>query len=125
VKLRAIHLIRHLERIERDLEELRKLDSALKEDRGYAARLRGSVQDESIRLEQIKTWLMQQVVRAPDEAPRDEVQVQLEAVSQPRPEIIIPGGTKIQGPARAVRSDKTAKTKKEPEKKKSFEFRYN
>ena len=123
MKLRAIHLIRHLERIERDLDELRKLDSTLKEDRGYAARLKGSVQDEMVRLEQIQTRLMQQVVRAPEEARRDPVQVQLEAVSQPRPEIIIPG--KIQGPARGVRTDKPVKVRKEPEKKKSFEFRYN
>lgn len=123
MKLRAIHLIRHLERIERDLEELRKLDSTLKEDRGYAVRLKGSVQDEMVRLEQIQTRLMQQVVRAPEESPKDAVQSQLEAVTQPRPEIIIPG--KIQGPARGVRPEKPAKVRKEPEKKKSFEFRYN
>lgn len=123
MKLRAIHLIRHLERIERDLEELRKLDSTLKEDRAYAVRLKGSVQDEILRLEQVQHRLLQQVVRAPEEAPRDAVQAQLEAVSQPRPEIIIPN--KIQGPARGVRPEKAVKIRKEPEKKKSFEFRYN
>lgn len=119
MKLRAIHIIRHLERIERDLEELRKLDSTLKGDRPYAARLKGSVQDETIRLEQIKERLLQQVVRAPDEtAAAPEVRLP-PPERRPGPEIILPDKSQPQ------KSRPVKKPVKEPEKKKTFEFRYN
>ncbi len=126
VKLRAVHLLRHLEKVERDLEELKRLEQGLKDDRGYAARLRESLVDEQLRLEQVRSRLLQQVVKAPPERDEDPVQHQLEAIQAPQrraPELILPdsrkkGETKVEG-------EKRARPKDEPKKKPSFSFKYD
>ncbi|HMZ38134.1 MAG: hypothetical protein K1X70_18445 [Leptospirales bacterium] len=121
VKLRAVHLLRHLERVERDLEELKRLEQGLKDDRAYTARLRDSLVDEQLRLEQSRARLLQQVVKAPPEKVVDAVQNQLDAIAAPQrraPELILPEGkrkTEEKKPKRAV----------EEKKKPSFNFKYD
>lgn len=133
MKLRAVHLIRHVERVDRDLEELRRLEQSLKEDRGYAARLRDSLIDETMRLEQIKNRIMSQVVKAPLELPsEDPVERQLAAIEAGtrKPELVIP--------AASNRAEKHAEEKRLPrakdekkvaadsgKKRASFDFKYD
>src|SRR5262245_38599241 len=46
VKLKAAHLLRRLEQIDRDLEELDRLKNTIKDDRNYADRVRASLAEE-------------------------------------------------------------------------------
>lgn len=102
MKLRAIHLLNRMERIERDLNEMQTLRSTLQDDRDYAGRLRSSLQDETLRLRELQSQILAQViqnppaelvpesgipaaVRAPEPAPVAA------AHDAPAPEIILPG----------------------------------
>lgn len=133
MKLRAVHLIRHVERVERDLEELRRLEQSLKEDRGYAARLRDSLIDETMRLEQIKNRIMSQVVKAPAELPaEDPVERQLAAIEAGtrKPELVIPSQSarteKPQEEKRPARIKEEKKAAGEGAKKRAtFDFKYD
>lgn len=65
MNLRVIHLLRKVERIDRDIEELDALLSTLQMDREYSARLRDSLIEESFRLRQLKQRIHSQVIRIP------------------------------------------------------------
>ncbi|MBL8019770.1 MAG: hypothetical protein JNM27_08910 [Leptospirales bacterium] len=133
MKLRAVHLIRHVERVERDLEELRRLEQSLKEDRGYAVRLRDSLIDETMRLEQIKSRIMSQVVKAPVDLPaEDPVERQLAAIEAGtrKAELVIPAQAgrsekpiEEKRPAR-VREEKKAAAES-GKKRSAFDFKYD
>ncbi|MCB1140107.1 MAG: hypothetical protein KDK23_15205 [Leptospiraceae bacterium] len=64
MKLKVIHLLRRLERIERDLEELDGMLSSLPMDREYSLRLRDSLIEESSRLKEFKQKILLQRVVA-------------------------------------------------------------
>lgn len=90
MNLRVIHLLRKLERIDRDIEELDALMSTLQMDREYSARLRDSLVEESFRLRQLKQRINSQVIRIPPhieamlaDGRRPEINV--------RPDITLPG----------------------------------
>lgn len=130
LKLKVIHLLRRLERIERDLEELDGMLSGLPMDREYSIRLRDSLIEESSRLKDFKQKILTQRVISEGSATlaetdateeSSEVSIQLpskEAVSngrsKPRP------GRKTQAPAARPA---TTDTKQETEKP-AFEFRF-
>lgn len=146
VKLRAVHLLRKLETIERDLLELDTLQDRIREDRVYADRLRSSLVEESVRLRNLKSRILSQVIRNPPEVLRSLPRAQTTAATtdnapstQAPPEIILPGkaapsarktapvpGTDPEPePKKATRPAKdrprAQKGQDEPE---SFEFRY-
>ena len=56
-----------MERIERDLNEISGLRATLQDDREYTARLRTSLQDETIRLRELQTKILAQVIHSPPE----------------------------------------------------------
>ncbi|MBU44365.1 MAG: hypothetical protein CMN76_14180 [Spirochaetaceae bacterium] len=62
LKLKVIHLLRRLERIERDLEELDGMLAGLPMDREYSLRLRDSLIEESSRLKDFKQKILTQRV---------------------------------------------------------------
>jgi hypothetical protein len=105
MKLKAAHLLRRLERIHRDLEELDDLQKSIREDREYAGRLRNSLVDESIRLNTLRERVLTQVIRPPEQqgtgywqrlqgdqnAPTAQVPLKRkESAPPPRSEISIP-----------------------------------
>ncbi len=65
MNLRVVHLLRKVERIDRDIEELEALLGTLQMDREYSARLRDSLVEESFRLRQLKQRINAQVIRIP------------------------------------------------------------
>ncbi|MCB1303903.1 MAG: hypothetical protein KDK37_06485 [Leptospiraceae bacterium] len=67
MKLKVIHLLRRLERIERDLEELDGMLAGLRMDREYSVRLRDSLIEESARLKEFKQQILTQRVLATEE----------------------------------------------------------
>lgn len=66
MNLRVIHLIRKVERIDRDLEELDSLLGTLQMDREYSLRLRDSLIEESFRLKQFRQKITSQIIRIPE-----------------------------------------------------------
>ncbi len=58
-------MLRRVERIDRDLEELENIQNSIREDRDYAGRLRESLIDESIRLDNLKGRIFSQIVINP------------------------------------------------------------
>ncbi|MCR9144454.1 MAG: hypothetical protein NXI24_19605 [bacterium] len=116
MKLRAIHLLNRMERIERDLSEISTLRSTLQDDREYTSRLRTSLQDETVRMRELQAKILTQVIQNPPEAlariaAADSAAPRPVAVARPAlapegdaenmlrpPEIIIPaGGGKSKG----------------------------
>lgn len=87
MKLKVIHLIRRLERIERDLEELQNLENSLSPDREYASRLYDSMQEEEIRLSNMKNRILSQVVKNP---PQNLSEIPIPHFEITTPEIKIP-----------------------------------
>ena len=65
MKLRVVHLIRKLDKIDRDLEELGGLRNRIQEDREYAGRLSESVAEETTRLKRLRSKILAQVIRPP------------------------------------------------------------
>lgn len=57
-----------MERIERDLSEISTLRSTLQDDREYTTRLRTSLQDETVRLRELQTKILTQVIHNPPES---------------------------------------------------------
>jgi hypothetical protein len=97
VKLKAIHLLRRLERIDRDLEELQQLQNSIQEDRAYARTLKESLSEEFSRLRQFKSRILTQIITNPPPELSGEESAPLRTpVSTPgtheirRPEISIP-----------------------------------
>jgi len=66
MNLRVIHLLRKVERIDRDVEDLDALLETLQMDREYSARLRDSLVEEAFRLRQLKQRINSQVIRVPE-----------------------------------------------------------
>ncbi len=137
VKIKVIHLLRRLERIDRDLEELDRLKATIQEDREYAERLRDSLAEESRRLHQLRDRILVQVVlHPPDEKTWAAVDAVIPAavagmppvVERSRePEVIVP--RKKIPPPRATREEErkpAAKNGRNPHKSDApFQFRYN
>lgn len=65
MNLKVIHLIRKLERIDRDLEEIQTMLNTIQMDREYSKKLKDSLIDEYHRLKQLKTTILKQVVLIP------------------------------------------------------------
>lgn len=63
LKLKVIHLIRRLERIERDLEELDQLQTSLHMDREYSRKLKESLLEESVRLKDLRDSILSQRIQ--------------------------------------------------------------
>ena len=139
VKIKVIHLLRRIERIDRDLEELERLEGAIQQDREYSERLRESLSEESGRLHQLRKRILDQVVRGAPERqaapgkPRPKAAHPTPPPSQDaagEPEIILPTRRKARGPARvqapAAKTDNGAGRKKLKKSEATpFQFRYN
>lgn len=65
VKLKVVHLLRRMERIHRDMQELENLQNAIRDDRDYADRLKNSLVDESLRLSELKRKILSQIIKNP------------------------------------------------------------
>jgi hypothetical protein len=57
-----------MERIERDLSEIQTLRSTLQDDREYSSRLRHSLQDETVRMRELQSRILSQVILNPPTA---------------------------------------------------------
>ncbi len=95
MKLKVIHLIRRLERIERDLEELGNLQNTIHEDREYAGRLRDSLVEETLRLKKLRNRLYSQIIKNPpvealQERPFTEAAAVADGDRASSPEIVLP-----------------------------------
>ncbi|MFN3604338.1 MAG: hypothetical protein ACK4UJ_06490 [Leptonema sp. (in: bacteria)] len=66
--LKAIHLIRKLERIERDIEEIHNLLQNLQMDREYSGKLKDSLLEEYHRLKNLKSEILKQKIYVPPES---------------------------------------------------------
>ncbi|MDW7975076.1 MAG: hypothetical protein RMI35_00810 [Leptospiraceae bacterium] len=66
MNLKVIHLIRKLERIERDIEEIQNMLNTLPSDREYFPKLKDSLLDEYHRLNQLKKEIYKQTVYIPE-----------------------------------------------------------
>lgn len=149
MKLRAVHLLRKLETIERDLLELDTLQDRIRDDRIYADRLRSSLTDEAMRLKGLRTRILSQVIRNPPEMLLNPPSVSSLEELVPEgirgPEIIIPGkavgravpkanaNDENQSPVDAIEPkgskpappvSKRKKKNGDPAEKDAFEFRY-
>lgn len=67
MNIKVIHLIRKLERINRDIEEITNLISTLQMDREYSAKLKDSLIEEYHRLKNLKKEIFKQVIFIPPE----------------------------------------------------------
>ena len=130
LKLKVIHLLRRLERIERDLEELDGMLSGLPMDREYSLRLRDSLIEESSRLKDFKQKILTQRVISDnpsaiestenaDSPESSEVSIQIPekgsaSNGKPRPK------TQRKAPPAAARTEKKEKKEEKP----AFEFRF-
>ena len=142
MKLKVIHLLRRLERIERDLEELDGMLSSLPMDREYSLRLRDSLIEESSRLKEFKQKILLQRVVADsgsvagvEAIPSQEVDAQ---VSIQVPEKSSSNGSSGKGKSVSrkesasrpengkARQEKPEKSEKQDKKtdKQAFEFRF-
>lgn len=65
MKLKVVHLLRKLDTIDRDLEELENLQNAIHENRIYSGRLRMSLGEETTRLKKLKSRILSQVIASP------------------------------------------------------------
>ncbi|MBE7437782.1 MAG: hypothetical protein HS115_04935 [Spirochaetales bacterium] len=61
--VKAVHLLKSLEQVERDLNELTSLKMTIQSDRKYADRLQTSLKEEEMRLEGLRKKLLSQVVK--------------------------------------------------------------
>jgi len=86
VKLKVIHLIRRIERIRRDIDELEQLQSGIRDDREYAPRLIDPLIDETLRLKKLENRIQNQIVKEP---PQILTEVKSTAPA-PRPEVELP-----------------------------------
>lgn len=71
MKLKVVHLLRKLDTINRDLEELENLQSVIQEDRIYSGRLRNSLGEEKTRLKKLKSRILSQVIVSPPQESGD------------------------------------------------------
>lgn len=111
LKLKVIHLLRRLERIERDLEELDDMLSRLPMDREYSLRLRDSLIEESARLKEFKQKILTQRVAAEASSVPEESHKEQE--NSPAVSINIPG----QNSNGSASPEKDSRTRSEPRKK--------
>lgn len=144
MKIKVIHLLRRVERIDRDLEELDRLRATIQEDRDYADRVRDSLTEEARRLGDLRERILTQVVKDPPvleegssvaSAVLPVAPVAAPAGAEaagPQPEIIVPrkGRPQRSSPkksAAAPDSEKSAGRKKDAAAKSAapFQFRYN
>lgn len=65
MNLKVIHLIRKIERIDRDMEEIENFLNTLQMDREYSYKLRDSLIEEFHRLKKLKKDILKQVVYIP------------------------------------------------------------
>jgi len=65
INLKVIHLIRKIERIDRDMEEIQTLLNTLQMDREYSKKIKDSLIEEYHRLKQLKSMILKQVVHIP------------------------------------------------------------
>jgi len=65
INLKVIHLIRKIERIDRDMEEIQTLLNTLQMDREYSKKIKDSLIEEYHRLKQLKSMILKQVIHIP------------------------------------------------------------
>ncbi|GIX41763.1 MAG: hypothetical protein KatS3mg129_1496 [Leptospiraceae bacterium] len=65
MNLKVIHLIRKIERIERDMEEIQTLLNTLQMDREYSKKLKDSLIEEYHRLKKLRSTILKQIVHIP------------------------------------------------------------
>ncbi len=63
--LKTIHLSNHLNKIERDIEEMENLATSLKNDRSYASQLHRSLKEETQKLNELREKILAQVIKEP------------------------------------------------------------
>ncbi|MCB1317294.1 MAG: hypothetical protein KDK34_07210 [Leptospiraceae bacterium] len=111
MNLKVVHLLNHLDWIERDLKEIAGLESALQDDRTYSQRVRQSLRDEALRLQELQRKILGQVIKNPpkDISPAASKESTPTVTSpqkgkvnadQPAAEVIVPSGN---GSARTVK----------------------
>jgi hypothetical protein len=86
VQLKVIHLIRRLDRIRRDIEELERLQSGIREDREYATRIIDPLIEETQRLKKLRNRILSQIIKSPPES----LQGGILPESGKKPEVILP-----------------------------------
>ena len=82
MELKAIHLIRRLERIDRDLEELNSLQQGIREDREYAPRIIDPLLEESTRLKKLKSRILSLIIKNPPENLVADVHLQKNSIPE-------------------------------------------
>ncbi|MCB1326194.1 MAG: hypothetical protein H7A21_05285 [Spirochaetales bacterium] len=110
MQLKVIHLLNHLEKINRDLQEIDALQASIKDDRNYSQKVRSSLKEESVRLRRLQAKIeTQTVLNAPAElatrsasAPARGPAVTASATA-PNPELFVPGKSAPKGPAPTIR----------------------
>ncbi len=128
MKLKAIHLLHRLERLDRDLEELQLLQNSIQADRAYARTLKESLMEEFGRLRQLKSRILSQVIRTPPagltgEAESSKPAALPNAENRRRlaPELTLPSAKK----EKAEPSRTAAATAEPAQKKTAFRFVYD
>ncbi|MBI3396502.1 MAG: hypothetical protein HY042_11745 [Spirochaetia bacterium] len=144
VKLKAAHLLRRLEQIDRDLEELERLRNSIKDDRHYAERIRASLAEEIVRLKELESRILGQVIKNPPEFLARPVGSREDGYVD-EPEVMLPGRSRGKTAVADEAADreshkpdaseeKSARIKTKPagakekppgNKPGSFQFRYN
>ena len=144
MKLRAVHLLRRLDTIDRDLQELETLQERIRNDRIYADRLRSSLAEEAVRLRNLKARILSQVIRNPPAGLQTQgglgpVVTETDTPPGNKPEIILPTKrARVDSPAQPIVEGQSASRKTprapgreksrgpgtETEEPESFEFRY-
>ncbi len=130
LKLKVIHLLRRLERIERDLEELDGMLSGLPMDREYSIRLRDSLIEESSRLKDFKQKILTQRVisdnpSAIETADTEEGSVNAEvSIQLPEKGSNSNGRSKPKSQRKSQPAPVRTEKKEQKEEKPAFEFRF-
>lgn len=122
MKLIVAHFLRRLDRIDRDLQEIEKLQASLQTDRDYAGRLKDSLSDEAIRMKKLRGRILSLVVKDP---PGFEESAPVSAAVIPSTdtgsaEIILPGKGRKSEKKKEKSSEPAAESADEP-----FRFRFN
>ena len=110
MQLKVIHLLNHLEKINRDLQEIDALQASIKDDRNYSQKVRSSLKEESVRLRRLQAKIeTQTVLNAPAELATRSASAPAVAPAvtasdaAPNPELFVPGKSAPKGPAPTIR----------------------
>jgi len=109
--VKAVHLLKSLEQVERDLSELTSLKMTIQSDRKYADRLQSSLKEEELRLEGLRKKLLSQVVKGSPDTVRAAPEAAAITIHVPEKK-------------KAVRREKPEKKELSDLDEQTFRFRY-